>query len=60
MRSPLRFALSIYLFLFTIISVEAASNISAKNVFVLLPGQPGTPFTVDYLQGMRKTFNNFQ
>jgi signal transduction histidine kinase/ABC-type uncharacterized transport system substrate-binding protein len=54
MRSSLRFALSVYLFLVIASSVESAS----KNVFVMLPGQPGTPFTLDYLQGLRKTFNS--
>jgi len=51
MRSFLTFGV-FYLFL---VSALAAEN-SSKTVFVLLPGQPGTPFTVDYLQGMRKTF----
>lgn len=54
MRSPLRLAAFFYLF-FTITFVVESSS---KTVFVLLPGQPGTPFTVDYLQGMRKTFNS--
>jgi signal transduction histidine kinase len=31
---------------------------SSKSVLVLLLGQPGTPYAVDYLQGMRKAFNS--
>src|SRR5262245_42964484 len=54
MRSPLRLAISLYFFLVITFSAESAS----KNVFVLLPGQPETPFSVDYLQGMRKIINN--
>jgi signal transduction histidine kinase/ABC-type uncharacterized transport system substrate-binding protein len=38
-------------------AMESSANSPSKNVLVLLPGQPGTPFTVDYLQGMRKTYN---
>lgn len=54
MRSPLRLAAFVYIFFTLAFVVESSS----KTVFVVLPGQPGTPFTVDYLQGMRKIFNS--
>jgi signal transduction histidine kinase/ABC-type uncharacterized transport system substrate-binding protein len=57
MRSSLGLAAFVFLYLIFACAVDSPADISPKDAFVLLPGQPGTPFTVDYLQGLRKTFN---